>query len=188
MPKIFSYKGKNYDFTVASIRYAEVKKQLPRVFGTVAVNFFKDSFRRQGWSDKRLVKWTALKKPSKGRAILIRRGHLRNSIHVNTANFNRIEIGSNLPYAAAHNNGVESETVSVRAHTRRQYANEQTKYTTKSGKERSRTDKVETSRTTVRSHTREMNLPQRQFMGDSEMMNRKLDAVTIKAIDAIFDF
>lgn len=187
MPKYFTYKGKDYNFSRATIRYTEVKKVLPRVLGAVAVNFFKDSFRRQGWRDKSLTKWEPRQKLSKGRAILIGRGHLRNSIRVNNANFERIEIGSNLPYATAHNDGF-SGTVNIRAHTRAKYAHVEQKYTTRTGKERKRVVKVEGGRYPVRAHAREMNLPARQFMGDSEVLNMKIDQTIIKAVDTIFDF
>ena len=40
---------------------------------------------------------------------------------------------------------------------------------------------------TVRSHTRHMQLPQRQFMGDSQMLDQKLDRIVERAVEEIFD-
>lgn len=39
----------------------------------------------------------------------------------------------------------------------------------------------------MRSHTRHMQLPQRQFMGDSLMLDRKLDRIVERAVEEIFD-
>lgn len=88
-------------------------------------------------------------------------GRLRRSIRIRRATFRRITIAAEAPYAAAHNFGVD-ETVTVRAHTRRTYGRVQEKYTTSSGKERTRTKRVETGSHTVRSHTRHMQLPLRE--------------------------
>ena len=75
----------------------------------------------------------------------------------------------------------------MRAHTRRTYGRVQEKYTTSSGKERTRTKRVETGSHIVRSHTRHMQLPQRQFMGDSQMLDQKLDRIVERAVEEIFD-
>ena len=120
------------------------------------------------------------------RAILVKTGRLRKSIRIRRATFRRITIAAEAPYAAAHNFGVD-ETVTVRAHTRRTYGRVQEKYTTSSGKERTRTKRVETGSHTVRSHTRHMQLPQRQFMGDSQMLDQKLDRIVERAVEEIFD-
>lgn len=120
------------------------------------------------------------------RAILVKTGRLRKSIRIRHATFRRITIAAEAPYAAAHNFGVD-ETVTVRAHTRRTYGRVQEKYTTSSGKERTRTKRVETGSHIVRSHTRHMQLPQRQFMGDSQMLDQKLDRIVERAVEEIFD-
>ncbi|MBQ4278345.1 MAG: hypothetical protein IJC16_00130 [Rikenellaceae bacterium] len=186
MPEKLTYKGRPVDFSRAAARFVTVRRQLPRIWGTVAVNYFKDSFRRQGWRDRTLKKWPDRKKGVKGRAILIGRGHLRNSIRIETATFRRTVVGSNLPYAAAHNEGVQA-TVTVRAHTRRIYGRRKEEYVTRAGHNRTRSVRYEAGSYEVRQHTRRMNLPQRRFAGNSEVMNRKLDAVTARALDVIFD-
>lgn len=190
--KFFTYKGKDYDFSKVAINFAEVKQALPPVLATVCVNFFKDSFRRQGWRDKGLKRWQARKnnKGSTGRGILIKRGHLRNSIRKLIANWKLVEVGTNLPYAAAHNEGF-SGTIRVRQHTRNQYSKEKKGrgvYNIKTRQELTRTERKATgTKFTVRSHTRKMNLPQRQFMGDSETLNLKIDATITNAVDKIFE-
>lgn len=185
----FTYNGKPYSFSDITMNYHRVRNQLPGVIGTVAVNFFKDSFRRQGFRDRQLKRWEKRKndkKQDKGRAILIKSGRYRNSIHIISATPQRIEVGTSVPYAEAHNEGFKG-TVTVRAHTRSKYKKVKEQYTTRTGKIRSRTTRQSTGNTyQVRSHTRKMNLPQRQAIGDSEVMNLKFDQTFTRAIDAIF--
>lgn len=168
---------------------ARVRSQLPKAMADTARNFFVDSFKRQGWYEGVILKkWKPRKKQGgrRRRAILVKRGRLRKSIRIREMSFRRISIAAEAPYAAAHNFGVD-ETVTVRAHTRRTYDRVRETYTARSGKERSRTKRIEAGSHTVRSHTRHMQLPQRQFMGDSEMLDRKLDRIVERAVEEIFD-
>jgi phage gpG-like protein len=186
---VFTYNGKPYSFNDVSLNFHKVRQQLPGVLGTVAVNYFKDSFRRQGWRDRALTHWAKRKddkKKNKGRAILVKSGRLRNSIRVIMSTPARIEVGTSVPYAAAHNEGFQG-TVNVRSHTREKYKKVKEQYTTRTGKVASKTSRMSTGNTyKVRSHTRQMNLPQRQFMGESEVLSMKIDQTVIRAIDAIF--
>ena len=72
--------------------------------------FFYDSFRKQGFDDKTVTKWTPRKKADKraGRAILVKSGDLRRSIRFDTVNKNNlsVRIASDLPYAKIHNDGL----------------------------------------------------------------------------------
>lgn len=176
MAKTFQYKGKDYDFSKIVINLTEAKGIIPDALATTALNFFKDSFRRQGWRDKGLTKWKGRKGNARpGGAVLVKRGHLRNSIRKLLVSWQRIEIGTSLPYAEAHNEGV-NKTVKVKGHTRRKYQSSPTsKRKTISGSFQ------------VKSHSRKMNMPQRQFMGESEVLNMKIDATISAAIDKIFE-
>lgn len=164
---------------------------------TVAQNFFVDSFQRQGWYDgltlkrwqpRKGEKWRRKKKGrTRGnRAILVKTGRLRRSIKIRSARFQKIVIATDVAYAAAHNYGYKG-TVSVRSHTRRRYGREKEEYTTKTGKQSTRQKKVVKSSYTVRQHTRKMNLPQRQFMGHSPMLDRKLNKVIERQMEYLFD-
>ena len=95
----------------------KVKSTLPTIIANTAENFFKASFRKQGWDDQSVKRWRGRKgqihggiamvpSKSKGsRAILIKSGALRRSIHTTTATWKRIVITSDMPYSAIHNNG-----------------------------------------------------------------------------------
>lgn len=190
MAKKIIVNGYAYSWRDLHRRLDRVRNRLPQAMADAARNFFVDSFKRQGWYEGRILKkWKPRKKPGgrRRRAILVKTGRLRKSIRIRRATFRRITIAAEAPYAAAHNFGVD-ETVTVRAHTRHTYTTVSEKYTTRTGKEQSRTKRVETGKSyTVRSHTRHMQLPQRQFMGDSQMLDRKLDRIIERAVEEIFD-
>lgn len=84
-------------------------KQVPRAMGTASVNFFKDNFKRQGFSGEKA--WLKRKDsdflPQKKKAsgILIRSGSLRRSIRIIERNSDSVRVGSTLPYAKIHNEG-----------------------------------------------------------------------------------
>ena len=94
-----------------------LKDQLPTILANDMVNFFKKSFRKQGWDDGNFQKWQARKgeitggiaqvskKSAGGRAVLVKTGDLVNSLEIESANWKRIRIKSDLPYSAIHNEG-----------------------------------------------------------------------------------
>ena len=80
------------------------------VIGTAAVNDAKENFRRQGFAG---VPWAPRKtdgKKDKGRAILVKTGHLRNSIRIVSIGSASVTIGTDIPYARIHTEG-ESDYV-----------------------------------------------------------------------------
>jgi len=192
MNPVFTYNGKPYDFNDVALRYHKVRLALPSVIGTIAVNYFKDSFRRQGWRDKSLQPWPKRKpgaKNNKGRAILVRSGRLRNSIRIISATPARIVVGTDVPYAYAHNEGVHG-TVQVKAFNRKRYSKSTVHSTGVFSISSRQGVKSTVTNVTgvypVRSHTRKMNLPQRQFLGDSYVMDLKMDKEITNRIMTIF--
>lgn len=138
----------------------KVMRNLPKYAGTEALNFFKQSFKRQGFIDESFEAWKPRKerlkrKDKRGkRAILVKSGALRRSLR-KFVRGNIIEISSNVPYAQIHNEGGNiQQNVSVRQHDRRR---------PKGGKSK------------VMAHTRRVNIkiPKRQFMGESEFLNKR---------------
>lgn len=189
MQSAFTYKGKPYSFNQVALKFHKVRGQLPGVLGTVAMNYFKDSFRRQGWRDQYLVAWEKRKdqgRRNKGKAIMVQSGRLRNSIRIVESTWARTVIGTAVPYADANNSGFKG-TVHVKAHIRHTYKKVKETYTTRKGTTRSRSMRKAGGSYQVKAHQRKMDLPQRQFMGDSEMMFRKIDQAVIRAVDKIFE-
>lgn len=95
----------------------QVKSTLPTKIGNTCETFFKASFRKQGWDDQSVKRWlqrkgeitagvSMLAKGGKGgRAILMKSGDLRRSIHTTVASWKRVVITSDMPYSAIQNNG-----------------------------------------------------------------------------------
>ena len=89
-------------------------RTLPVKIGTEAVNFARDNFRQEGFMDGSLKPWTPAKRksdpkhPDRAYATLSsRRMHLYKSIHKRTQPGVAI-IYTNVPYAAAHNEGTRN--------------------------------------------------------------------------------
>lgn len=162
-------------FSETHFRLAAVNKGLPRKAGAMIVEFFKESFRQQGWWDRNKEKWAARKsrkRQNKGRAILVKSGRLRRSIRVIQVVQSKVIVGTDVPYARIHNEGGEySSTDNVSSHTRKAHGRKG--YTTRAGRK--------VKRGTVREHTvkahsrtRKVSMPKRQFMGSSAALEKRL--------------
>lgn len=79
------------------------------LIGNEARNFFVANFRKQGFDDKSVEKWTPRKKQEKraGRNILVKSGDLRRSIRVKGYSKTKLSIllATDLKYASVHNFG-----------------------------------------------------------------------------------
>lgn len=82
------------------------------IMGTEAKNHFVRSFRNQGFTDQSLQRWQARKRVDRGvrgnRAILVKSGDLRRSIRIVSKTLTSVTIGSDLPYAKVHNDGLRA--------------------------------------------------------------------------------
>ena len=170
--------------------YEAFIKSLPTIIGREAVNFFKDRFRFGYWIDESPKKWPKRKEvgnnPS-NRALLIQTGKLRNSIRVVETGSNYVVIGSDVPYAKAHNEGVAAP-VQIAAHTRKVNRNVKASFSSlKTKKKSSRTIKVTMGTTTVKAHVRNVNMPQRQFMGFSSFLNKRIQMIAEYELNKIFN-
>ncbi len=115
-------------------------------------SMFDNNFREQGFFGKKWAATKASKLNKAGRrgSILIVTGAMRRSIR-SYIQGNAVVFSSHLPYTALHNEG-GNFSVAVRRHNR-----------TRKGKSHE-----------VRSHSRKMNMPQRQFIGDHEKVQQAL--------------
>ena len=163
---------------------------LPVTVGDLSMQFIDARFRAQGWYDNGFVPWdkrSPKAKRNKGRAILINTGRLRRSIRISKVTSNSVTIGTDVPYARIHNEGFKG-TVNVRAHNRGTFAKHKvgTGKFTKTGKERMKTMTTRTGAIPVKAHTRNINMPKRQFMGASKyltsILKRKITTEILKAL------
>lgn len=88
-------------------KYKRLKRRLPRLVGQEAVNFFKGSFRLQGFKDGgRVRRWKKRRSKDSGKATLVGRGRLKKSINVIRAGQQTVIVGTKgVPYGQIHNEG-----------------------------------------------------------------------------------
>ena len=177
-----------------------VKPKLPILAGNEVVNFALDNFKRQGFQGEVFMPWRPRKNPTKwgtrpkrnGRKVLILTGRLRRSLRVIQANWQQVVVGSDVPYAKAHNDGVREQQIqNVKSFKRVQtYAGLASKFkvggeqfTTGSAmslksKKNLKAVKVQAP-TEVKAHTRlvNQNIPQRRYIGHSPYLNSRLQRV-----------
>jgi phage gpG-like protein len=134
---------------------------LPTEVAAIAVSFTKDRFRSQDWYDTNRESWPARKRQRGGKkrsqTLLADTARLKRSIRKILADRKQVVIGTDVPYAQIHNDGGKiTKSVTVKSHSRRR--------------------KSRGGSTTVRSHTRRMNLtiPKRQFIGESNRLEMEL--------------
>jgi len=173
-------------------------KALPKEVGAEAVTFFKNRFQAQAWTDTSAQRWTPRKskqwgkKDKTNRALLIDTGRLRNSVRITSANQNSVTIGTpNVKYAAIHNEGYKGAIQQiVREHKRRKTIHGVTKQrTSKKGAIQRIYGRVDTGQTIdVKQHNRTINvdIPKRQFMGKSALLDRKIKALIDQKIKKFF--
>ncbi|MEM7372806.1 MAG: phage virion morphogenesis protein [Bacteroidota bacterium] len=151
-------------------------RALPRVVGNMAVNFYKDRFRRQGWHDNSFSRWPDRKRPEKGarRAVLVKSGRLRRSIRIINTTFNSVTVGTDVPYAKIHNEGGQvNVSQSVKRHDRKAHRR----------RVRGREQRVKAH--SVKAHTRSFSatIPQRKYMGRSRLLTKRIVMHINKQID-----
>lgn len=153
------------DFFQIADGLIEDTRRYAKVF---CLQWFDDSFQRQGFTDAGFEAWEKRKNDrDPGRAILIDTTFLRKSLSVINEDKKSIEFGTYVPYASLHNNGERMRVIqNVRAFTR-----------TRKGK-----------REQVKAHQRKIDTqyPKRQFIGESQQMNQHLDEWLIKEIEKRF--
>lgn len=180
--------AKSFNLSRTEAHFKRVLMYAPGMLGNEAVNFFTNSFRLQGWLGNRLQPWRKRRSRIRaGRAILVKSGRLRRGIRIVSISQGVVRIGNDVPYAKAHNEGYRG-VVSVKAHSRGRYTKTKvgTGTYTPRGKERTKTVTTRTGQIAVKAHTRRINLPRRQFMGNSPyltaQLKRRLQAELIKGL------
>lgn len=133
------------------------------------LEWFDNSFHNQGFTDASFKAWDKRKEPDKrpGGAVLIDTTFLKKSLSVLEETENKISFGTHVPYASVHNFGERVRAIqNVRGFHR-----------TKDGK-----------RQQVKPHTRKIDfkMPQRQFIGESQLMMKGLDEYLMNEIKKRF--
>lgn len=150
----------------------KIFKDLPRITAITALNFFKESFEKQGFTDVNFQPWQARKGNTReGGAILVQTGNLRDSTRIASATMQKVEISNEAPYAKVHNNG-GIISVPVTEKSRKFFwlmykstNNIKWKYMALTKKKRM-----------------SFEMPKRQFIGNSETLNKQLDEIIVNQI------
>lgn len=159
----------------------------PSIAGNIALRFINGNFRAQGFQGQRFERWQKGKK--KSGSTLVVTGALR-AANYYTTQPGQTTLKNSRPSAKAHNEGFKG-TVTVSAHSRNRYTRSKvgTGKFTKTGKERTQTITSKSGSSMVKSHSRKMNLPKRQFMptspNDSPVLNNAIIREVAKDINQI---
>lgn len=160
---------------------------IPKV-GAIMLQFTDDRFREQGWQDATLTPW-AKRKSNKdaGRSILIKSGALRRGNRIVSTTDHSVTMGNDLPYAKPHNDGFHG-SVAVKAFTRKRFSKTtiETDKLTKSGKPRKATALKAIGDIQVKSFTRNVNFPERRFMGNSKTLSQKIRDLLTAEVNKCF--
>lgn len=160
------------DFRKDQMQLEEIFRNLPAWAANAALNFSKDSWRRGGWIDQRFERWPRRKKSlsgadDAGRAVLVKSGRLRRSLRLRVGP-TWFEIGTDVPYARAHNEGaVITQTVTPR---QRRF------FWAMAAKQKKMGDLRASGawKAMALSETITIRLPKRQFMGYSNLLERRI--------------
>jgi phage gpG-like protein len=175
--------------------FGRFKAAYPRFVGNIAVNFYKDSFRRSGFINKSGVeKWDARKpntwskKSDKGRKLLIKTGRLRRSIRIIRTGVGYVQVGSDVPYARIHNEGGNISTVqNISSYVRKGYKRKSHTRTWNGKQQKIKASVV--SSASIKAHKRKVNItmPKRQYMGMSLFLLKRIVMNTENKIKQILN-
>jgi phage gpG-like protein len=93
----------NEQITLFFSKFEMALNQLPIIVGNEVVNYSLEAFERQSW-DGAAWKQRQSKKDT-GRSILVKSTRLKRSVRIISSSPSSVIVGSDVPYAAIHNNG-----------------------------------------------------------------------------------
>ena len=147
---------------------AEAVATFPKYAADATLSFSREAFRRQGWIDDRLERWAPRKNNRDKRAILVGKGSgaLRRGLSVRH-DADGWTISSDRKYAKIHNEG---GTISVTVTKKMRKFFWAMHYKARTNKDKAFWRGMALTRKTVL----KVNMPKRQFMGHSKLLERRL--------------
>ncbi len=154
--------------------------KVPKLIARTAIEEYNESFQKKAWTGK---PWKKTKRPVKKGSLMLRTTSLASSIREGEATINRVRImaGSRLvPYAKIHNQGgiIERAARSETFVRNRYVKGKKAKYFGGMGAFKKGTTPGQGL--TFKAYT--INMPQRQFMGHSAALNKRI----IKNLKTLF--
>lgn len=173
------------NFNEGMVEFTKLKANFLIYAGNTAVNFFQDRFRQKGYINNGFTPWADRKNKKKQRgSLMVVTGRLKNSIKRGAPTIDGITVGTDTPYAQALNEG-SRKMVSVKPHKRQSVRKAKVKgsYSGTANKQKTKTIDILGARHNVKGFTRKNNLPKRQFIGESNLLMRRLEANLIKSLE-----
>lgn len=149
-----------------------VKRYAPGIIAETATEHYKERFRKKDWEG---VPWTDLKHPNPKGSLMVRSGSLLSTIRPTLVTDREVRIGAGnakVPYARIHNEGGTIKQTPTAKQKRFFWAMEHKSNPVVPGKEHKAGGwaKMATKNQLV------INIPKRQFMGNSAALNKKINA------------
>jgi phage gpG-like protein len=150
-------------------------KRIPHDVGQMGLSHFKGSFRKQGFTDHSFMAWVQTK-DDLGHKILRDTNSLMNDVKVRKETMKRVEISATLPWASIHNNGGKySITLTDKMRRFFWYMYKET------GQEKWKWMAL------TKKKRLPIRIPQRQFIGNSHVLNNQIDKHIISLIIKTFN-
>ena len=165
------------DFLKKLNRLTKLYNRFPDIAAIEAVNFSKERFVRKNWLDKSPKAWKARKpspewhseeqkKAASRGSLMVKSGRLKRSVRKIAVTRNSVTIGTDVPYAEAHNDGaIINQSITIKAHSR---------------KRKGREHKVKSHK-----RSRRLQLPERKFIGESAILLRRIERLVQREITDI---
>ncbi len=186
-----------------------MKRKLPVVVGRMAKDHYQENFRKGGFQNRGLRKWPVTRRQTSGIAgadgqygpLLSRRNHLFASIKYVPSDY-RVTVSNDLPYAPVHNWGGQvnpTVTPRMRRFAWAMYYNAQGgKKKATGGKRKPKkgksAPKVETpsaqfwkGMALTKKKKLQVRIPQRQFIGESQELNQRINERIESELNQILD-
>ncbi len=150
------------DFNKIAVK---VKRDAARIAAIESVKFFKDSFRKGGFSDTTFVEWKATANPLAGNKTMHKHGVLMGSIHKVSESDSKVVVESDTAYSEIHNNG---GYIVVTPQMKKYFWAKYYEFT--GGIKRTKKGKVSQAKANRKVNAKAEFCPKRQFMGHSTIM------------------
>ncbi|MDR0872998.1 MAG: hypothetical protein LBN27_05960 [Prevotellaceae bacterium] len=155
-----------------------------RMAAIEATKFFKDSFRKGGFTDSSFQQWASKQSPLGGKKLMYNTGTLMQSVRKFEESNERVVVGSDSAYSEIHNEG---GTITVTAQMKRYFWAQYYKLSGK--KTKTKRGKASNSRANQRTNAKaefckrmalmkvgsKIKIPKRQFIGESAVLMAELD-------------
>lgn len=172
----------------------ELKENASRYAATESVNFFKESFVNEGFTDSSFTPWQETNNPLAGNRTLFKKGDLMRSIHKTEANEQRVVVESDLDYSEIQNEG--GEIVVTEKMKRFFWA----KYYEFSGKTKTKNGKASKSKDSIKNNDKanfckaialkkvgeKLKIPQHQYMGESHTLIQQFEQWYTGEVNIVF--